>query len=99
MRKLEISPLSVKAHFTYDGTEEGTNDADMIPYITGVCIEGGSWWIPSGGGSSGFADESRTNAFEFGGFGKVLDPDSITSIRFGCNPYPGEGTVTVIDLD
>jgi len=96
---VEISPLSVKAHFTYDGTERGTNDADLIPFITGVCMEGGSWWIPSGGGSSGFSDETRTNAFGFDGFGKVLDPDSITSIRFSCNPNPGESTVAVIDLD
>lgn len=96
---VEISPLSVKTYFTYDGTDAGKNNPNEIPMSTELFLADGSYWIPTGGGAMGFTDETRTNAVEYEGFGKVLDASSVTSIMFSCNPYPGESSVTVIELD
>ena len=94
MYTVEISPLSVKTCFTYDGDAGGASDADSIPQITELFMDDGSYWVPVGGGSYGFTDEANTKAFDYIGFGKVLDADSITSIKFSCIINPEESVIS-----
>ena len=91
---MEISPLSVKTSFTYDGAAGGTGDTDCIPWITELFMDDGSYWAPTGGGTYGFTDEANTKAVYFIGFGKVLDADSITSIMFSCNQKTEESVIS-----
>lgn len=81
LTKLEISPVSLNATYTTDNAPEANQDDLGVPCVKGVVLKDGSR-LPylTDGGSIGYTDDSKTEAYNILGYDRVLDVDNVKAL-------------------
>lgn len=92
--KLEISPVSLNATYTTDNAPEENDDDLGVPCVKGVVLKDGSR-LPylTDGGSIGYTDDSKTEAYNIFGYDRVIDVDNVKALII--SPKDGAATVEV----
>ena len=99
LTSVEITPLSIKTNFKFDGEADESRDADLIPYLIGARLGDDSFQAFAGSGEYGFENEERTIAYTISSYGfAVVDPEDIVSLKFNKNPNPETGELIWVDL-
>ncbi len=94
LTKLEISPVSLNATYTTDNAPEANQDDLGVPCVKGVVLKDGSR-LPylTDGGSIGYTDDSKTEAYNILGYDRVIDVDNVKALII--SPKDGVATVEV----
>ncbi len=94
LTKLEISPVSLNATYTTDNAPEANQDDLGVPCVKGVVLKDGSR-LPylTDGGSIGYTDDSKTEAYNIFGYDRVIDVDNVKALII--SPKDGAATVEV----
>lgn len=81
LTKLEISPVSLNATYTTDNAPEANQDDLGVPCVKGVVLKDGSR-LPylTDGGSIGYTDDSKTEAYNILGYDRVIDVDNVKAL-------------------
>lgn len=94
LTKIEISPVSLNATYTTDNTAETSQNDLEVPCIQGMVLNDGSR-LPylTDGGSVGYSDDSKTEAYNIFGYDRVIDVDNVKALII--SPKDGAETVEV----
>lgn len=94
--ELDISPISLKASFTTTDTPEEKEDELGIPHIKGVVLKDGTR-LPylTDGGSIGYRDDARTEAYNVFGYDRVIDVDNVKALIIS----PTDNTADTVDIE
>lgn len=81
METVSISPISMKVNYSVGEAPEEHEDDPGIPEVTGVVLKDGTR-IPylTNGGSLGYADSSKKNAYHMAGYDRVIDVDEVAAL-------------------
>lgn len=82
LESIEISSISVKLNYHVTGEAAGREEEDGIPDFLGVVLKDGRRITCLGGRSSGYLDETKTQAYEIAGFGHVIEREDIEALLF-----------------
>lgn len=96
LTKLEISPVSLNATYTTDNAPEANQDDLGVPCVKGVVLKDGSR-IPylTDGGSIGYTDDSKTEAYNVFGYDRVIDVDNVKALIIS----PTGNTSDTVEVD
>lgn len=96
LTKLEISPVSLNATYTTDNAPEANQDDLEVPCVKGVVLKDGSR-IPylTDGGSIGYTDDSKTEAYNILGYDRVIDVDNVKALIIS----PTGNTSDTVEVD
>ena len=96
LTKLEISPVSLNATYTTDNAPEANQDDLGVPCVKGVVLKDGSR-IPylTDGGSIGYTDDSKTEAYNILGYDRVIDVDNVKALIIS----PTGNTSDTVEVD
>ena len=96
LTKLEISPVSLNATFTTDNAPEANQDDLGVPCVKGVVLKDGSR-LPylTDGGSIGYTDDSKTEAYNVLGYDRVIDVDNVKALIIS----PTGNTSDTVEVD
>lgn len=96
LTKLEISPVSLNATYTTDNAPEANQDDLGVPCVKGVVLKDGSR-LPylTDGGSIGYTDDSKTEAYNILGYDRVLDVDNVKALIIS----PTGNTSDTVEVD
>ncbi len=91
---VELSPVSVKVNYSVNGEVTIIEDWTGVPYFRGVVLKDGTR-LPylANGGTSGYTDETKTEAYVMSAFDRVIDPEQVEAILL--QPEPGADDYTV----
>ena len=94
--KLEISPVSLNATYTTDNAPEANQDDLGVPCVKGVVLKDGSR-LPylTDGGSIGYTDDSKTEAYNVFGYDRVIDVDNVKALIIS----PTGNTSDTVEVD
>ena len=90
MEDIDISPISVNVNYSVSAAPVENEDDLGIPEVKGVVLKDGTR-IPylAKPGRLGYADSSKSNAYQMAGFARVVDVDEIASLIV-LTSYDGE---------
>lgn len=96
LTKLEISPVSLNATYTTDNAPEANQDDLGVPCVKGVVLKDGSR-LPylTDGGSIGYTDDSKTEAYNILGYDRVIDVDNVRALIIS----PTGNTSDTVEVD
>lgn len=96
LTKLEISPVSLNAIYTTDNAPEVNQDDLGVPCVKGVVLKDGSR-LPylTDGGSIGYTDDSKTEAYNILGYDRVIDVDNVKALIIS----PTGNTSDTVEVD
>ena len=96
LTKLEISPVSLNATYTTDNAPEANQDDLGVPCVKGVVLKDGSR-LPylTDGGSIGYTDDSKTEAYNVFGYDRVIDVDNVKALIIS----PTGNTSDTVEVD
>ena len=96
LTKLEISPVSLNATYTTDNAPEANQDDLGVPCVKGVVLKDGSR-LPylTDGGSIGYTDDSKTEAYNILGYDWVIDVDNVKALIIS----PTDNTSDTVEVD
>ena len=96
LTKLEISPVSLNATYTTDNAPEVNQDDLGVPCVKGVVLKDGSR-LPylTDGGSIGYTDDSKTEAYNVFGYDRVIDVDNVKALIIS----PTGNTSDTVEVD
>lgn len=96
LTKLEISPVSLNATYTTDNAPEANQDDLGVPCVKGVVLKDGSR-LPylTDGGSIGYTDDSKTEAYNVFGYDRVIDVDNVKALIIS----PTGNTADTVEVD
>lgn len=96
LTKLEISPVSLNATYTTDNAPEANQDDLGVPCVKGVVLKDGSR-LPylTDGGSIGYTDDSKTEAYNILGYDRVIDVDNVKALIIS----PTGNTSDTVEID
>ena len=96
LTKLEISPVSLNATYTTDNAPEANQDDLGVPCVKGVVLKDGSR-LPylTDGGSIGYTDDSKTEAYNVFGYDRVIDVDNVKTLIIS----PTGNTSDTVEVD
>lgn len=96
LTKLEISPVSLNATYTTDNAPEANQDDLGVPCVKGVVLKDGSK-LPylTDGGSIGYTDDSKTEAYNVFGYDRVIDVDNVKALIIS----PTGNTSDTVEVD
>ena len=96
LTKLEISPVSLNATYTTDNAPEANQDDLGVPCVKGVVLKDGSR-MPylTDGGSIGYTDDSKTEAYNILGYDRVIDVDNVKALIIS----PTGNTSDTVEVD
>ena len=96
LTKLEISPVSLNATYTTDNAPEANQDDLGVPCVKGVVLKDGSR-LPylTDGGSIGYTDDSKTEAYNILGYDRVIDVDNVKALIIS----PTGNTADTVEVD
>lgn len=96
LTKLEISPVSLNATYTTDNAPEVNQDDFGVPCVKGVVLKDGSR-LPylTDGGSIGYTDDSKTEAYNILGYDRVIDVDNVKALIIS----PTGNTSDTVEVD
>ena len=96
LTKLEVSPVSLNATFTTDNAPEANQDDLGVPCVKGVVLKDGSR-LPylTDGGSIGYTDDSKTEAYNILGYDRVIDVDNVKALIIS----PTGNTSDTVEVD
>lgn len=96
LTKLEISPVSLNATYTTDNAPEANQDDLGVPCVKGVVLKDGSR-LPylTDGGSIGYTDDSKTEAYNILGYDRVIDVDNVKTLIIS----PTGNTSDTVEVD
>lgn len=81
LESISISPISMKVNYSV-GTAPAEKEDDIgIPEVTGVVLKDGTR-LPylTNGGSLGYTDSSKSNAYHLAGYDRVIDVDEVAAL-------------------
>ncbi len=78
---INISPISMKVHYSVNTNTIGNKDNLFIPKVEGVVLKDGTR-IPylTDGGGAGYTDSSKSNAYQITGYDRVIDVDEVAEL-------------------
>ena len=81
IENINISPISMKVNYSVSTALAGNEDDFGIPEVQGVILKDGTR-IPYliDGGSLGYTDRSKCNAYQIAGFDRVIDVDEVAAL-------------------
>lgn len=81
INRIEISPISLMAYFETTGAPDIVEDEQGIPIVKGVVLRDGTR-LPylTDGGSVGYTDETRKEAYNLFGYDRVIDVDQVQAL-------------------
>lgn len=81
IENINISPISMKVNYSVSTALAGNEDDFGIPEVQGVILKDGTR-IPYliDGGSLGYTDSSKCNAYQIAGFDRVIDVDEVAAL-------------------
>ena len=81
MENISISPISMKVNYSVSEAPEVKDDELGIPEVKGVVLKDGTR-IPYliGGGSVGYTDSTKSDAYQMAGYDQVIDVDEIAAL-------------------
>ena len=96
LTKLEISPVSLNATYTTDNAPEANQDDLGVPCVKGLVLKDGSR-LPylTDGGSIGYTDDSKTEAYNILGYDRVIDVDNVKALIIS----PTGNTSDTVEVD
>ena len=96
LTKLEVSPVSLNATYTTDNAPEANQDDLGVPCVKGVVLKDGSR-LPylTDGGSIGYTDDSKTEAYNILGYDRVIDVDNVKALIIS----PTGNTSDTVEVD
>ena len=96
LTKLEISPVSLNATYTTDNAPEANQDDLGVPCVKGVVLKDGSR-LPylTDGGSIGYTDDCKTEAYNILGYDRVIDVDNVKALIIS----PTGNTSDTVEVD
>lgn len=96
LTKLEISPVSLNATYITDNAPEANQDDLGVPCVKGVVLKDGSR-LPylTDGGSIGYTDDSKTEAYNILGYDRVIDVDNVKALIIS----PTGNTSDTVEVD
>lgn len=96
LTKLEISPVSLNATYTTDNAPEANQDDLGVPCVKGAVLKDGSR-LPylTDGGSIGYTDDSKTEAYNVFGYDRVIDVDNVKALIIS----PTGNTADTVEVD
>lgn len=96
LTKIEISPVSLNATYTTDNAPEANQDDLGVPCVKGVVLKDGSR-LPylTDGGSIGYTDDSKTEAYNVFGYDRVIDVDNVKALIIS----PTGNTSDTVEVD
>ena len=96
LTKLEISPVSLNATYTTDNAPEVNQDDLGVPCVKGVVLKDGSR-LPylTDGGSIGYTDDSKTEAYNVFGYDRVIDVNNVKALIIS----PTGNTSDTVEVD
>lgn len=96
LTKLEVSPVSLNATYTTDNAPEANQDDLGVPCVKGVVLKDGSK-LPylTDGGSIGYTDDSKTEAYNVFGYDRVIDVDNVKALIIS----PTGNTSDTVEVD
>lgn len=96
LTKLEISPVSLNATYTTDNAPEANQDDLGVPCVKGVVLKDGSR-LPylTDGGSIGYTDDSKTEAYNVFAYDRVIDVDNVKALIIS----PTGNTADTVEVD
>lgn len=96
LTKLEISPVSLNATYATDNAPEANQDDLGVPCVKGVVLKDGSR-LPylTDGGSIGYTDDSKTEAYNILGYDRVIDVDNVKALIIS----PTGNTSDTVEVD
>jgi len=78
---IEISPVSIKVNYSVNGEVMISSGENGVPDFCGVILKDGTRLPYLGdGGTSGYTDENRTNAYVMSAFDRVIEPEQVKAI-------------------
>lgn len=96
LTKLEISPVSLNATYTTDNAPEANQDDLGVPCVKGVVLKDGSRFpYLTDGGSIGYTDDSKTEAYNILGYDRVIDVDNVKALIIS----PTGNTSDTVEVD
>lgn len=96
LTKLEISPVSLNATYTTDNAPEANQDDLGVPCVKGVVLKDGSRLLYlTDGGSIGYTDDSKTEAYNILGYDRVIDVDNVKALIIS----PTGNTSDTVEVD
>ena len=96
LTKLEISPVSLNATYTTDNAPEANQDDLGVPCVKGVVLkDGGRLPYLTDGGSIGYTDDSKTEAYNILGYDRVIDVDNVKALIIS----PTGNTSDTVEVD
>lgn len=81
IENISISPISMKVNYSISAASAGNEDNLGIPEVKGVILKDGTR-IPYliDGGSLGYTDSSKCNAYQIAGYDRVIDVDEVAAL-------------------
>ena len=81
MENISISPVSMKVDYSVSAAPAEKEDDLGIPEVKGVILKDGTR-IPylTGGGSIGYTNDSKDNAYQIAGYNRVIDVDEVAAL-------------------
>lgn len=81
LESISISPVSMKVNYSVGTAPAGNGEDSGIPKVRGVVLKDGTR-LPylTDGGSLGYTDSSRTNAYHMAGYDRVIDVDEVAAL-------------------
>lgn len=84
LEDIDISPISMKVNYSVSTAPAGKEDDPGIPLVQGVVRKDGTR-IPylANGGRIGYADDSKSTAYQIAGYDWVIDVDEVAALIVG----------------
>ncbi len=81
MEDINISPISIKVNYSVSEAPVENEDDLGIPEVMGVVLKDGTR-IPylTNGGSLGYTDSTKSDAYQMAGFNRVVDVDKVAAL-------------------
>jgi hypothetical protein len=81
LENIELSPISMKLNYSVNGEVSASEDENGVPDFCGVVLKDGTR-IPylANGGSTGYADETKKEAYVWSCFDRVIDAEQVASL-------------------
>lgn len=81
LESISISPISMKANYSVGKAPAEHEDDLGIPEVRGVVLKDGTR-LPylTDGGSMGYTDSSKSNAYHMAGYDRVIDVDEVAAL-------------------
>jgi hypothetical protein len=78
---IELSPISMKLNYSVNGEVSTSEDENGVPDFCGVVLKDGTR-IPylANGGSTGYTDETKKEAYVWSCFDRVIDAEQVASL-------------------